>query len=369
MIEPRDDLFEHTKMSFGEHLEELRGAIFRALIGLVIGTLISLLFAKYVIAAIEKPLTEALDRFYAGRTLNDLEDVHGEIDDRLASRIEDDKLTYELRYIERDYLAAILRDMLPNDGNTAQDPDHSPDDPSDDGTVRATSSADFPVGDELSQDVAYDVPPPRLDDWIPIRLWSYQHNHISALGVPEVFVIWMKAGLISGLVLSSPWVFWQLWSFVAAGLYPHEKSYVYTFVPVSLVLFFLGVALAYFFVFKFVLDFLFSFNAMVQIDPEPRISEWMSFVLLLPVGFGIAFQLPLVMFVLERVGIFDIATYLEKWRIAVLIIFVISMLLTPADPISMLLMALPLTVLYFGGIAMCQFMPRKTSPFGEVDDP
>jgi len=121
--------------------------------------------------------------------------------------------------------------------------------------------------------------------------------------------------------------------------------------------------LAYFFVFRPVLSFLFSFNAGMNIDPDPRISEWLSFVLFLPIGFGIAFQLPLVMLFLNRIGIFTIQNYLQKWRIAILVIFVLAMLLTPADPISMLLMAIPLTVLYFFGVILCKWMPKSRSPF------
>ncbi len=182
-------------------------------------------------------------------------------------------------------------------------------------------------------------------------------------------MIWVKAALITGAIIASPWIFWQVWAFVAAGLYPHEKSYVYFFLPVSLGLFFAGAALAFFYVFEPVLDFLFGFNRMMSIDPNPRISEWMSFVLMLPLGFGISFQLPLVMLILERIGVLSVATYLDKWRIAVLVIFVISMLLTPADPISMLLMACPLTLLYFGGILFCKYLPKRQSPYGTGYDP
>src|SRR6185295_18986569 len=110
-------------------------------------------------------------------------------------------------------------------------------------------------------------------------------------------------------------------------------------------------------VFAPVLQFLFRFNASMKIDPDPRISEWLSFVLVLPLGFGIGFQLPLVMLFLNRIGIFSIEIYLSKWRLSILTISIISMVLTPADPISMLLMALPLTILYFGGIGLCKWMP------------
>ena len=92
-------------------------------------------------------------------------------------------------------------------------------------------------------------------------------------------------------------------------------------------------------------------------------------MLILPLGFGIAFQLPLVMLFLERIGVFDVETYLLKWRIAILVIAVLSMLLTPADPGSMMMMAIPLTVLYFGGILLCRFMPRsRRRPDEELED-
>jgi len=99
------------------------------------------------------------------------------------------------------------------------------------------------------------------------------------------------------------------------------------------------------------------------INPTPRISEWMSFVLMLPLGFGISFQLPLVMLFLERIGIFTVEVYLSKWRIAILVIAIISMFLTPSDPGSMLLMGVPLVILYFVGIAMCRYMPKGKNRF------
>ena len=108
---------------------------------------------------------------------------------------------------------------------------------------------------------------------------------------------------------------------------------------------------------------------MLNIDASPRINEWVGFVLFLPVGFGLSFQLPLVMLLLERLGIFTVEAYLTKWRVAILVIFVLSMLLTPSDPTSMLLMGIPLTFLYFGGVALCKYMPRKRSPLGPAVDP
>ena len=182
------------------------------------------------------------------------------------------------------------------------------------------------------------------------------------LAMVEAFSVYVKASLLVGVLLASPWIFYQIWHFVAAGLYPHERHYVQRYLPFSLGLFLFGAALAFFVVFEPVLDFLLSFNRSMGIVPELRINEWLSFVLILPVGFGIGFQLPLVMLFLERIGVFTVKSYLSQWRIAVLVIFVIAGILMPPDPYSMLLMAGSLTFLYFGGILLCKLLPRKVEP-------
>ena len=117
------------------------------------------------------------------------------------------------------------------------------------------------------------------------------------------------AGTGSGLVLSSPWVFYQLWAFVAAGLYRHERQYVKKFLPFSLGLFLGGVLLCFFGVLPLTLKFLLQFNVWLGIEPTLRISEWMSFATILPLVFGLAFQTPLVMLFLARIGIFTADDY------------------------------------------------------------
>ena len=221
-------------------------------------------------------------------------------------------------------------------------------------------------------DLLKDVPMPPASQRSDIRLHSWHRSEDDARlqtkssGASEPFTVYVKASLLVGILLSSPWVFFQIWNFVAAGLYPHERHYVQMYLPFSLGLFFSGAVLAFFVVFEPVLNFLLSFNRSLGIAPELRITEWLSFVLILPVGFGIGFQLPLIMLFMERIGIFTVKSYLSQWRIAVLAIFVLAALVTPPDPYSMLLMAFALTFLYFGGIILCKLMPRKPNPFGQA---
>jgi sec-independent protein translocase protein TatC len=185
-----------------------------------------------------------------------------------------------------------------------------------------------------------------------------------SLGQTEGFSTYIKASLIFGAVISAPWVFYQLWSFVASGLYRHERYYVRVYLPFSVLLFLAGASLAFCFVFQPVLRFLLNFNGMLGINPNPRITDWLNFVLLVPLCFGISFQLPLVMLFLERIGVFTVKAYFSKWRIAVLAIALLSAMLAPSpDPWSMSLLAVPLTFLYFGGIYLCKYMPRRRSTF------
>ncbi|MBM3998349.1 MAG: twin-arginine translocase subunit TatC [Planctomycetes bacterium] len=342
-----EDYFAHTTMTFGEHLEELRKVLFRAVIGLGIGFLIGLAVAKYVVRFIERPLERAMTEYYVRRDADAASDSlvargmsKSEADavaSKLATEMIRRNLTYTQMYIEADEVRRVHGELL-----RLIDPS-APNDP---GKAAEPSPEDDTSG------------PPSLDGrMIRIRVWSPVKAQITALSAEEPFMIWLKAAFVAGLVLSSPYVFYQIWTFIAAGLYPHEQRYIHVFLPFSIGLFILGASTAFFLVFDPVLTFLMEFNRSMNIDPDPRITNWIGFVLFLPLGFGIAFQLPLVMLFLHRVGIIPIEAMLSKWRIAVLAIFVISMVLTPADPISMLAMAIPLTFLYFVGIVMCRWMP------------
>ncbi len=203
----------------------------------------------------------------------------------------------------------------------------------------------------------------RLLQWTPVG--NDPRTGVQTLSVTEAFVVYLKAALMFGLVLSSPLVFYFIWDFVASGLYPHERRYIYIFLPFSLALFLAGAAIAFFFVFQFVLKFLFEFNAIINAKPNIRMSEWLGFAMLLPVGFGIAFQLPLVMLFLARIGVFTVESYYQYWRPAIMVIAVMSMLLTPADPGSMLIMFCSLTPLYYLGIQLCKWWPATRNPFDE----
>jgi sec-independent protein translocase protein TatC len=333
-LQPEDEAkLEETKMSFSEHLEELRTALFKSIAVWMIGTLVGLAVGWNVVDYIQTPLREALDNFYRNQAevaqLNRLTEQQAEgqpVPENLAAAAAETAeagLVPEDLYISRSELARALGNEVPEENGEF-----------------ATTREDM-IRLRLYRPIEED---PRLS--------------VISLSGQEPFMIYMKASLVVGAVVASPFIFYFIWNFVAAGLYKRERNLVYMFMPMSLGLFFAGAALAFFVAFDYVLEFLFWFNAKMGIQPTPRISDWLSFALMLPLGFGISFQLPLVMLALERVGIFTIESYTSKWRLSVVVIFIIAMLLTPADPGSMLLMAIPLTFLYFLGIALCKHLPR-----------
>ncbi len=344
-----EDLFEGSKMTFGEHLEELRRALLRAVIAVVVGFLVGLMIGGWVVRQIQNPVQQALLTYYTQQTV---EEYKRDRQQRGAA------VPAELKTLEEKMLAEGLLGepafLNPHDILAE---------------LKQKYGAAFSAV-TLPEPAAEDAP--LRENMIRVFLWrpiaASPQGQLQTLNPQEAFMIYIKAALISGLVLASPLVFFYVWDFVGAGLYPHEKRYVHLFMPISIGLFLAGAALAFFVVFQYVLDFLLGFNAWLGLKPELRISEWMSFVLMLPIGFGISFQLPLVMLFLERIGIFDLQVYLDKWRIAVLVITIISMVLTPADPMSMILMATPLVALYFVGIGLCRFLPRNRSPFADPID-
>jgi sec-independent protein translocase protein TatC len=345
-----EDLFEHTKMTFGEHLEELRRALFRAVLALAAGFIVALIFSDRIIDYIQTPLRSALREHYGRAAARDYQLILEERSaaglpapadiDAAVKLLVEQGLVAEERYLDRRQFDA------PKNAQAES------------GNVPNMSQGDITA-------------PPQREELIRVILYHDLDRdsrlQLIGLGAQEPFVAYMKVGFLMGAVLASPFVFYFIWQFVAAGLYQHERRYVHIFLPFSVGLFLAGAALAFFVAFRYVLSFLLWFYELTGIDPDLRISDWLSFVLVLPLGFGVSFQLPLVMLFLERIGIFTVESYISYWKISVLVICFLSMVLTPSgDPQSMILMAVPLMFLYLGGIMLCKLMPRRTTPFGDA---
>jgi sec-independent protein translocase protein TatC len=360
-----EDLFAASTMSFGEHLEELRKSVAKALIWLAVGMMGGLYFADQVVKYIQRPMEEAVSEFYANRSLNTL-GLATENSSPTVKQIREFLLANKLVIRPVYEIPELVTLSPPLMGNraaaasaAASDPTAS--DPTTTETVTSQTVTSETVTSEASEsnevlverllrDVNLQALKPKILAW-------KNERELTTTRSEEAFMVWMKAGLVIGAVLASPMIFYHLWQFVAAGLYPHERRYVYLYLPMSIGLFLAGVTLAFFAVLQYVLHFLINFNGKLGVDVMPQLTNYVSLVLMLPLGFGIAFQLPLVMLFLHRIGVFDVSAYVRSSRVSILVICIVSMVLTPSDPYSMILMAVPLVILYFVGILLCKFMP------------
>ncbi|NCN97998.1 MAG: twin-arginine translocase subunit TatC, partial [Rhodoferax sp.] len=167
--------------------------------------------------------------------------------------------------------------------------------------------------------------------------------------------------------LALPVVLYQLWAFVAPGLYSHEKKLVMPLVISSTLLFFVGVAFCYFFVFGRVFAFIQSF-APKSITASPDIEAYLGFVLNMFLAFGMAFEVPVVVVVLARMGIFSIEKLKEFRGYFVVLAFIIAAIVTPPDVVSQLALAIPMVALYEIGIWAAQIFIRHTQAPAQAED-
>ncbi len=176
--------------------------------------------------------------------------------------------------------------------------------------------------------------------------------------LPEAFFTYLKIGLWGGVVLALPVIFYQLWGFVAPGLYRKERKYAIPFVIWSCLLFLVGAVFGYLVVFPFGFKFFLKFSDET-IRALPAMAQYFSFSLKLLFGFGLIFELPVIMVFLARMGLVN-AKFLSKQRkFAFLLIFVVGAILTPPDIISQLFMAGPLIILYEVSIVLVRLIQRK----------
>lgn len=177
------------------------------------------------------------------------------------------------------------------------------------------------------------------------------------LSPAEGFLARVMLALIGGTLLALPVLFYQLWAFVAVGLTEREKKHVLIFGPASLILFITGVAFAYFSVLPMVLRFFLSFSSETLV-PILTVFKYISFVGTFCMGFGLVFEMPLVIVFLTKIGIATPAFLIQMRRHAIVLIFIISAFLTPPDFISQIFMAIPLLALYEISVLFSRMVSR-----------
>jgi sec-independent protein translocase protein TatC len=337
-----EDFFADTRMSFGDHLEELRTHLLRAFYGFLVGLAVSFFFGQYVVAFIASPVEAALMRYYKERGeafLKATKQNAGSLPPELVAPKD-----MNVAIAPQDLFQA-LKKVLPGVMKDAEEP-----------------AADAPL---IQIPMKMEDPAQFAHDMQAI-FWKFgREPKLTTLSATEAFMVYFTVCIITGLVLASPWVFYQIWSFVASGLYPQEKKYVNYYLPFSLSLFLGGVVVSEFLIIPNALDALLLFNKWMQLEPDFRLSEWLSFAVWVPVLAGISFQTPLVMLFLAKIGVFEAHQYVSGWRYAAFGMLIAAALGPTVDPYSLAFLWACMFALYGLGIVLTKWLVK---PYSEVEE-
>lgn len=201
----------------------------------------------------------------------------------------------------------------------------------------------------------------------PLKSNLAEGERLVFTNLPDMFFVYLKTAFVAGLLLSSPFIFYQIWMFIAPGLYRREKTLVLPFIFFSTLLFVGGGLFGYFVVFPFGFKFFLSFeNEFLQ--ALPSVKQYFSFSIKLLLAFGLVFELPVVLFFLARIGAVTPASLRKKRKYAILMCFVMGAILTPPDVITQFMMAVPLIVLYEVGI-IAAMVAGKRKPVAAESQP
>jgi sec-independent protein translocase protein TatC len=345
------DPFANTRMPFGEHLEALRRHLWRVLAGF--GLIVFLVFAldfvgyatntrvgvaKPVQDFISAPVKQALEDFYDQRIRKVLERLERDALLRAANR--------PTEFARVAFLRAELQAAVSGQPATEEK-----------GLPRPESPAEAEL---VKLWVRHDEPLKEIAALHEAERHVGRRPTLATMSVSEGVMVYCKVALVCGVVLGSPWIFWELWSFVALGLYPHEKRPIRVYLPVSLGLFLTGVLFCQLVVMPKAIEALLWFNDWFDWEPDLRLKEWLGFALLLPLVFGVSFQTPLVMLFVNHLGIGTPETFRRSRRAAWFLLAVFAAVASPTvDVVNLLLLWIPLGLLFELGIVLCRLSPAR----------
>lgn len=208
-----------------------------------------------------------------------------------------------------------------------------------------------------------------VEAWVIAPLTTKDHPVTVTVGPIEGFSFWFRLAITIGLVISSPLVIYELWGFIRPGLKPNERRPIQRVVPLSMGLFLFGAALGWWILpptMGWFMSLTTQFNGATILQSASDIVYFSAKMML---AFGLGFQLPLIVFFLAKIGIISADTIWRYWRQVVVGVFTISAIITPSgDPFSMMVMAVPMTLLFFGSIAAAKFSGVKRAPDDVLND-
>jgi len=352
-----DDLFKDTRMSFGDHLEDLRVHLWRAITGFGVACIFGFMLGKQVMHIISAPVEQQLMVFYERRVQN--------VEKELAEQSKSDALIdanqptgWRKVGFDKKQLEAFREGKSTKEINEFPQPQTIK--RNDNFTEEERKKYEEAEGQVVTVWVREETPVDAVIATQKATLLVGRRPSLSTLNVQEAFMVYLKVSMATGFVIGSPWIFWQLWSFIAVGLYPSEKKLIHYYLPFSLLLFIAGILVCQFLVMPRAVEALLMFNEWLDLEPDLRLNEWLSFAVMMPLVFGIAFQTPLVMVFLTKLGIVEVQVYREKRKLIWFVLVILAAIITPStDPWSLLLLWGPTVALFELGIILCDRVERR----------
>jgi len=321
------------------HLEELRKRIFISAMALIFGFIISFIFYKPILHWVTTPLDTALTE--AGKIVQKSKEGKWSIDSNKS------ELNQTIKVVKPKQVISLV-DSAIDSANSILDNNSS--------TLTEKSLAKSIKNLAIyTKDLAKES---KIKDRDSV-FWGSITTH--QLG--GVFIVALKVSLYASIFLALPIILWQGWLFVAPGLYDNEKKMALPFLLGVTIMFIIGVLFAYYVVTPFGFQFLVTFGAFLY-TPLINIEDYIGFFAKILFGFGLAFELPMIVYFLAYLGLVTEKTLIGFFKYAIVIIFIVAALLTPPDVITQLLMAAPLIILY--GVSI--IVAKVINPYKEDDD-
>lgn len=202
---------------------------------------------------------------------------------------------------------------------------------------------------------------------VPIRNHMPPDMKLIAVGVFTPFFVPLKVLMMAGLLMALPWVMYQLWAFIAPGLYSHEKRFAIPLIVIGSILAYLGIAFVQFFVLDKMFGFIQGFTPD-SVNATPDIASYVEAILSLYLAFGLAFQVPIVVMLLVRFGIVTVDKLKSFRGYFIVVAFIIAAIVTPPDVISQIALAVPMCLLYELGIIGSRWFAKATRAPEEASD-
>ncbi len=331
------------QMSFLEHLDELRKRLIRSIAFVLLAAMACWFLSDRIYNFLARPVVRALAE--AEQRHMQVAGLNGQ---QSPAPLNSLKVNDKLRYVFPQ-TTKLGSTVIPAGASVAARVDKDKE-----GNVGVFTDEPLSAGNAV---VPKDVRLP-IDLNAPAGALPDPNDKLIVTTALEPFALYVKVSLYAALVISVPFLLWQIWAFVSPGLYPHERKYVTPFIALSSIFFILGTLVAYYMIFppaaKYLLGLGQDFRLLLKAD------DYFDFIILLMLGMGIVFQMPAITYVLARIGLITARWMLRVWRTAVIVILIVAAVLSPTNDVpNMLLFAAQMFALYAVSILVAWICGRE----------